>query len=151
MGINKKEKNMNLEDYIKFANENQVCSIATIDEDKPRVRAFRMWLADNTGFYFHTGATKNVSKQLKNNPNVEICMLSQNSQDRRTMRVSGKIKFLDDKDLRAKLLEDRPFLKGLCSGPEDQFLEIFHIYTGEAHFWTMENNLKESEIERVKF
>ena len=150
MDINK-EKKMNLEEYINFANENKVCSIATIDEDKPRVRGFLMWFADDTGFYFHTGATKNVSKQLKKNPNIEICMLSQNPQDKRMMRVSGKVKFLNDTVLRARLLEERPFLKGLCSGPEDEFLEIFQIYTGEAHFWTMENNLKESEIERVRF
>lgn len=142
---------MNLEDYIKFANDNQVCSIATIEEDKPRVRGFLMWFADETGFYFHTGATKNVSKQLKKNPNIEMCTIYQNPQGGKMMRVSGKVKFLNDISLRTRLLEERPFLKGLCSESEDQLLEIFQIYTGEAHFWTMENNLKESEIERVKF
>jgi uncharacterized pyridoxamine 5'-phosphate oxidase family protein len=142
---------MNLEDYIKFANENKICSIATIDDGKPRVRGFLMWFADETGFYFHTGATKNVSIQLKKNPNIEMCMLSQNPQDMKMLRVSGKVKFLHDIVLRTRLLEEVPFLKGLCSGPEDELLDVFQIYTGEAHFWTMENNLKESEIERVKF
>ena len=142
---------MNLEDYIKFANENKVCSIATIDGDQPRVRGFLMWFADKTGFYFHTGASKNVSKQLKKNQNIEICTISQTPQGGKIMRIAGKVKFLNDTTLRARLLEERPFLKGLCSGPEDELLEIFQIYTGEAHFWTMENNLKESEIERVKF
>ena len=142
---------MNLEEYIKFANENKVCSIATIDGDKPRVREFLMWFADETGFYFHTGTTKNVSKQLKNNPNIEICTTLQNPQGGKMMRVSGKVRFLNDKSLRARLLEERPFLNGLCSGPDDESLEIFQIYTGDAHFWTVENNLKESEIERVKF
>ena len=137
---------MNIEDYIKFANDNQVCSIATIDGDKPRVRGFKMWFADKTGFYFHTGASKNVSKQLKKNPNIEMCIIGL-----KMMRVSGKVKFLHDIELRKRLLEERPFLKGLCSGPEDEFLEIFQIYTGDIHFWTMENNLKESDIERVAF
>lgn len=141
---------MNLEDYIKFSNDIKVCSLATIDENKPRVRGFMMWYADNSGFYFHTGATKNVSKQLKKNPNIEVCFIGQGSPGK-MMRISGKARFLNDIALRAKLLEERPFLKGLCSGPEDELLEIFQIYTGEVHFWTMENNLKESEIERVEF
>jgi hypothetical protein len=30
-------------------------------------------------------------------------------------------------------------------------LAVFKIYTGEAHFWTMENNIREEHVERVKF
>lgn len=142
---------MNLEDCIKFANENKICSIATIDGDKPRVRGFLMWFADKTGFYFSTGATKNVSKQLKNNPNVEMCIISQSPQGGKMMRVSGKVRFLNDIALKTRLLEELPFLRGFCKGPEDEMLEVFQIYTGDAHFWTMENNLRESDIEKVKF
>lgn len=67
------------------------------------------------------------------------------------MRVAGEVEFVEDSELRSRLLEERPFLKAFVSGPDDQILQIFRIYTGEAHFWTMENNMRESEIERIAF
>jgi hypothetical protein len=46
---------------------------------------------------------------------------------------------------------ERPFLRAIASGPDDQVLQILRIYTGEAHFWTMDNNMRVSEIERIAF
>ncbi len=68
------------------------------------------------------------------------------------MRVAGKVKFLDDLKLKTRLLEERPFLKAIGIGsPDDPLLAVFKIYTGDVHFWTMENKMREAQIERVKF
>ncbi len=145
---------MNFKDCIKFANENPVCYLATIDDGQPRVRGFLLWFADETGFYFHTGATKSVCKQLKKNPNLEICFFAPAPPPNvgKMMRLAGKVRFLDDITLKTRLLEERPFLKAIGTGrPDDPLLVVFQIYTGEAHFWTMENNMRESETERIKF
>lgn len=145
---------MDLKDYIEFANKNPACYIATIDNDQPRVRGFLLWYADESGFYFHTGTTKNVFKQLRKNPKLEVCFIapSRDPAEMKMMRIAGKVKFIDDLKLKAKLLEERSFLKAMGTGkPEDPMLAVFKIYTGEAHFWKMENNLRESEIERIKF
>jgi uncharacterized pyridoxamine 5'-phosphate oxidase family protein len=140
---------MDLEECAKFANDNPVGYVATAEEDQPRVRAFLMWFADVSGFYFHSGAPKSVSKQLRRNPKTEVCFssLSRN----RTMRVAGTVEFLDDADLRARLLEERPFLKAIVKGPEDPALVIFRIPHGEIRFWTMEFNMREDEAPRVEF
>ncbi|MDD1744215.1 MAG: hypothetical protein LUQ20_00145 [Candidatus Methanoperedens sp.] len=62
------------------------------------------------------------------------------------------MKFLDDIALKARLMEERPFLKATGTGkPDEPLLAVFQIYTGEAHFRKMENNLRESEIEKVRF
>ena len=93
-------------------------------------------------------------KVLMKNPKLEVCFIapSPNQADVKTMRLSGKVKFMDDIALKARLLEERPFLKAIGTGkPDDPLLSVFRIYTGEAHFWKIENNLRESEIERVKF
>jgi uncharacterized pyridoxamine 5'-phosphate oxidase family protein len=130
---------MNYQDCIKFANENQVCYIATVDGAQPRVRGFLMWFADEDGFYFHTGATKEVCKQLKSNPKVEVCFYTpEDPQTAKMMRVAGEVEFLDDIALKTRLLEERPFLKAIVTGgPEDPLLVLFLVYNGEAHFWTM--------------
>ncbi len=145
---------MDLKDCIEFANKNPVCWLATADGDQPRVRGFLLWYADKKGFYFHTGTTKNVCQQLKKNPKLEVCFFAPapNQMEARMMRVAGKVKFLVDVALKARLMEERPFLKALGTGkPDDPVLSVFQIYTGEAHFWKMENNLRESEIEKVRF
>jgi pyridoxamine 5'-phosphate oxidase len=135
-----------MEKFIAFANENRVCFLATAENDQPRVRALGFWFADNTGFYFQTGDMKEFYKQLKKNPNTEVCFYKPGAGSGTMMRVSGKVEFLDDKKLREKCLMDRPFLKSLGITAESQKLILFRIAHGQAYFWTMENNLKPKEI-----
>ncbi len=140
---------MDFKDCIDFASENPVSYIATTEGDQPRVRAFMMWFADKSGFYFHTGASKNVYRQLKNNPRIEVCFITPKFE--KMMRVTGVVEFLDNPKLRARLLEERPFLKAFVKGPNDDLLTIFRIPAGEAWFWTMADNLKEAEVPRIRF
>jgi pyridoxamine 5'-phosphate oxidase len=144
---------MNFKDCLKFASENPVSFIASMEGEQPRVRAFLMWFADESGFYYHTGTAKNVYKQLKNNPNVEICFyhVGGDMMARNMMRVAGEVEFLDDANLRARLLEERPFLKALMKSSSDPVLAIFRIPKGEAWFWSMAENMRETEIPRIKF
>ena len=70
----------------------------------------------------------------------------------RMMRVSGKVEFLQDTLLEARLFKDRPWLNDLMkTAPDDARVAIFRIAHGEAYFWTMENNMREHEAPRLKF
>jgi uncharacterized pyridoxamine 5'-phosphate oxidase family protein len=145
---------MDFKDCIKFANENPLCFLATADGDQPRVRGFLMWFADEKGFYFHTGASKNVGKQLLKNQKVEVCFYAPEPPPSagRMMRVEGEIEVVNDIETRSRLLKDRPFLNDIVKGKVDNpLLILFRVYKGEAHFWTMENNMREEEIERIRF
>jgi len=144
---------VDLQEVIEFANQNPVCYVATTEGSQPRVRAFLMWFADKTGFYFHTGAPKRVYGQLVNNSKVEVCFFAPGPSPGtgKMLRVTGEIKFVGDPDLKKRLVDERPFLKAMGLGYKDPNLVVFSVYTGEAHFWTMENNMRESEIETVKF
>jgi pyridoxamine 5'-phosphate oxidase len=139
---------MDFNDCIKLANENKTCFLATMDGDQPRVRAIGMLYADDTGFYFNTESTKAVAKQLQKNQKVEVCFFAKGN----TLRVTGKIDFIDDIAIRTRFLNERGFLKGLgVKGPEDPLLMVFAIRKGEAFFWTMADNMKEASIPRIKF
>ncbi len=144
---------MDFKDCIEFANAVQGSFVATVDGDQPRVRGFLLWFADETGFYYHTGATKQVCQQLMKNPKIEVCLFAPDPAGAgKMMRIAGKVEFLDDIELKTRLLEERPFLKEIGSGtPDDPNLAVFRIAEGEAHFWTMEDNTKEAEIPRIKF
>ena len=141
---------MDFKDYVKFANEHPTCYLATAEGDQPRVRPLGMWFADETGFYFQSQSVKAMCKQIQKNPKVEICYFS--PADFKMMRVAGKAKMIEDMELRKKCYEERDVLKKMgVKGPEDPILAAFHVYTGEAYFWTGANSMKEAEIPRVKF
>ncbi len=143
---------MNFQDCVKFANENRVCYIATTEGNQPHVRPLGMWFADDKGFFFQTESVKSVYKQLKSNNKVELCFYAPGPDVGTVMRVIGKVDFINDLALKSKVLADRPFLKALgIQGPENPLLVIFRVYSGEAYFWTMADNMKETDIERIKF
>lgn len=100
---------MDFSECVKFANENPTTYIATMDADQPRVRAFAMWFADETGFYYHTATPKRVWQQLSKNPKVELCFYSPEGTGT-MMRVAGEVEFLDDATLKERLVKERPWL-----------------------------------------
>ena len=60
------------------------------------------------------------------------------------------LKDLED-SLKKRITEERGFLEDIVGKPIMHFFEVFRISTGEAHFWTLQDILKESELERIKF
>lgn len=137
---------MNIQDCIKFANENPICSLATVEKDQPRVRMIGFWFADETGFYFQTSTIKEFPNQLKENPKTEVCFYKHEGMIGTMLRISGEVEFLSDLSLREKALSDRPFLKSFGVTIDSPKLVLFRIAHGQAHFWTMENNLKPKEF-----
>ena len=144
---------MDLQNCISFANNNPVCYVATMDGDQPRVRALLMWFADENGFTFGGLSPKAFSKQLKRNPKVEICFYNNppELQGAKQMRVTGEVEFLDDEALINRIARERAFLEQLAGQSLEGLWEVFRVHTGEAHFWTMQDVLKEPELERIKF
>ncbi len=140
---------MNIHDCIKFANENPVCYLATADNDQPRVRALGFWFADETGFYFQTSTIKAFFNELKKNPKTEVCFYKQEGMTGTMLRISGSVEFINDEKMQEKVLNDRPFLKKFGITVGSPKLIIFRIANGEAHFWTMAENLKPKNI--IKF
>jgi uncharacterized pyridoxamine 5'-phosphate oxidase family protein len=140
---------MDFKDCIKFANETPVCYLATMDGNQPRVRALGFWFANDKGFYFQIGAMKDKYGQLQANRKVEACFWQPGEATGTMMRVAGEVEFLDDQELKKKVLEDRPFLKEFGMTFDHPGLIIFRITKGEAYFWTMKTNFEPKKF--IKF
>ena len=146
---------MDLQECITFANENKLCYLATVEDGQPRVRPMGLWFADERGFYFQSHAEKALGIQLKAHKKVEACFYNAKAGPGlgTVLRVSGEIEFLDDLEYKKRIFEDRAHIVesyGL-EGLEDPRLILFRIYKGEAFFWTMDYNLRESDIEKITF
>ena len=137
---------IDLNSCIDLTNNNNICYLATVEGDQPRVRALSFWFADESGFYFQTGAKKELVAQLKQNQKVEVCFFKSEGLAGKTLRISGLTEFLEDKSLKEKAINDRPYLKQFGLTADSPGLIIFRIAHGQAHFWTMESNLQPKEI-----
>ena len=132
-----------MQSILDFANQTKVCYLATVDGAQPRVRGFLMWFADVNGFYFHTGSTKSVCRQLKAAPRAEVCFFVTGAHPRegKMLRVAGRIEFVNDDKMKARLLDERPFLREETKKIQGVEVAIFRLVNGEAYFWTMADNL----------
>lgn len=134
-----------IQDIISFTQRNQLCYLATIHNNKPKVRAIGLWYADNTGIYFQTSGKKEIYQQLVNTPEVEACFYEHTDLIGKMLRISGKVEFINETSFKEKALKDRPFLRDLGFSSESTDLILFRIAKGNAHFWTMQNNFKPKE------
>ncbi len=135
---------MDLKDCIKFATDNPVCYLATADGDQPRVRTVYLWYADESGFYFVVMSGKEVTKQLQQNPKVEVCFFN-NAGDPpswKQMRVAGEMEFLEDEETLEKAYQNRSFLDRFVGFSVKPLVRPCRIATGEAQFWTLAETVK---------
>lgn len=135
---------MKKEQIFEAMRNNPVFHLATIDGDQPRCRAMLLYNADENGITFHTGAMKDVYKQISLNPSVELCFYDIGSNVQ--VRVSGKLEEIEDNALKDQICDhpSRAFLKPWKeSGPLADFYSTFKVFClkdGKATTWTMETN-----------
>lgn len=140
---------MKRNDIIKFANDHPVCFMATVENDKPHVRIMKLWYADHSGFYFETLSPKSLSKQLHKNHQVEVCFYNNplNVTDGREMRISGKIEFVTDAAIINKAKKAREYFDDMLGQNVDDYIEVFKLEHGEAHFWDLKTDILKESVE----
>ena len=93
-----------LEKITAFLKEVKTYYLATADGDQPRVRPFGTAHIFEDKLYIQTGKSKDVSKQIHANPNVEICAFDGND----WLRICGKLVEDDRIEARQSMLDDYP-------------------------------------------
>lgn len=101
--------------------------IATIDGDKPRVRPFGTVVIFEGKLYIQTSKLKNVSKQIQENPNVELCAFNGD----KWIRVSGKLVRDDRIEAKRYMLDKHPSLKSVYSAEDDK-TEVLYFENATA-------------------
>ena len=137
---------MDIDECIKFAVENPICFIATMDGNQARVRGFQLWRADKTGLYYSTAAGKDIVKQLMANPSVEVCFFDPKSKEMKQIRITGNAQFVNDLEMKKQLIEARPFLKKAGITPESQALIIIRIVMSTAVMWTFSEAMAPKKV-----
>jgi uncharacterized pyridoxamine 5'-phosphate oxidase family protein len=131
---------MTKEEILEFITKNPAFSLATAEGNQPRVRTIMLYRADKDGIIFCTGRDKDVFRQLRSNPAVEMCFFNPN--DGRQVRIEGTVEMLDDLELKMQVVEKFTFLKPLVESRGYEILIPFCLENGKATVWTMETNFE---------
>jgi len=96
--------------------------IATVEADKPKLRPFGTIDIFDGNLTIQTGKRKDVSKQIHNNPNIEICAFDGNS----WIRLAAKSIEEENIDAQVQMLDNYPSLKGMYQAGDGNN-EIFKL------------------------
>ncbi len=121
---------------LKFLQDAKTFYIATVEDDKPRVRPFGLVVEHEGKLWFGTANTKAVYRQLQSNPFVEI---SATLPSMEWIRLSGKAVFERNTVVKRKAFELLPMLAKIYKGPEDPVFEMFRLDDAEVSFWSTGN------------
>ena len=88
--------------------------LATVEGDQPRVRPFGTVDIFENKLYIQTGKIKNVSRQMKLNPKIEICAMS----DNKWIRVEALAIEDDRTEARQHMLDAYPSLKKMYAASD---------------------------------
>lgn len=116
-----------MKEVYEFLKDCGVYYLATVDKDKPRVRPFGTISIFEDHLYIQTGKVKNVSKQIEENPYVELCAFK----DGRWIRVSGKLVEDDRYEAKLDMLDKNPELKAMYSADDDN-TQVLYFESGIA-------------------
>jgi uncharacterized pyridoxamine 5'-phosphate oxidase family protein len=110
-----------------FLKKSETYYIATIDGNKPRVRPFGTVNTFEGKLYIQTGKVKDVSKQIKANPNVEICA----STDDKWLRISAVAVEDDRVEAKQAMLDAYPQLQAVYKADDDN-TQVFYLKDATA-------------------
>jgi uncharacterized pyridoxamine 5'-phosphate oxidase family protein len=108
--------------------------LATVENGKPRVRAWSHLKMAGDTLYFGTDNQRAVFQQLKETPYAEYIVM--NPQTYATVRFFGEVVFVDDVNLKKKAIESNPMLKNMYSGEREKEFEMFYIPGPELNWFS---------------
>ena len=120
-----------MEEVYEFLKKCGTFYLATVEGDKPRVRPFGVVNIFEGKLYIQTGKKKKVSKQMQENPNVEICGFI----DGKWIRLDGKVVRDDRREAKESMLEANPILKNMYSADDDN-TEVLYFEKAKATFYS---------------
>ena len=115
---------------LEYLKVNPVFHIATVEGTKARVRPFGFSMGRNGALYFCTNKTKDVYKQLSQNPEIEI---SDMGKDGTWLRIRGRIAFDETREAKVQAFgESANLIKVYPKAADDETFVTFYFTEAAA-------------------
>ena len=112
-----------------FLKQAQTYYLATVEGDQPRVRPFGTIDLFEGKLYIQTGKSKEVSKQIRANPKVELCAFMEG----KWLRLAGILVRDERVEAKKHMLDQYPELQAMYSA-EDENTEVLYFENATATF-----------------
>ena len=119
---------MDKSEILAFITKNPNGFLATADGNKPHVRPFGTFRADENGIIYFTQAPKDVCKQMVENPQIEVCYWANGVQ----IRVAGKVTHVEDMALKQAIAAKFGFVKVEVEQNGWDYLRVFNLKNAKA-------------------
>lgn len=98
-----------MEKALNFLKNHKNAAFATVEGGRPKIRTFQIMKQEGADLYFVTGYQKEVYRQLRSNPAVEILVMDGNE----FVRVAGDAVFDVDDETAREIYATTPVLQRL--------------------------------------
>jgi len=112
-------------DFTSKLQENPMGVMATQDGACSKTRMFQFLFAENEKVFFCTNSEKSVYQQIINNDNVSFC--THGNDYTSSIAISGKAIFIDDKNIKEKVLAENPMIQNIYQSADNPIFKIFYI------------------------
>ena len=113
---------MNMNEVCEFLKKCGTYYLATVEGDQPRVRPFGTIDVFDGNLMIQTGKVKDVSRQMKANPKVEISGMA----DGKWIRLTAKVVLDERVEAQEHMLQAYPSLRAMYQ-PGDGNTEVFYL------------------------
>jgi uncharacterized pyridoxamine 5'-phosphate oxidase family protein len=120
-----------MEKVLEFLKKCGTYYLATVEGDQPRVRPFGTVNVFDGKLYIQTGKVKDVSKQMKANPKVEISGMDGGE----WIRVTGEAVLDENIEAQKSMLDAYPSLQDRYQ-PGDGNTEVFYLKNATATIYS---------------
>ena len=131
-------------DFSNFLKENLNGIFTTVENGKPKSRAFQFLFSEGKKVYFCTENNKAVYRQIKENPNVSFC--SHKADFSYVLSISGKVTFVNDISLKARALNEYPALREIFKTLDNPIFELFYVDVEEVNTFDFINGSKKEKL-----
>ena len=126
-----------MQEVYDFLKECKTYYLATVEGDQPRVRPFGTVDIFEGKLYIQTGKVKEVSKQMRANPKIEICAFN----GKEWLRVSATAVEDDRFEAKDHMLDGYPNLRASYD-PADDNTQVLYLKDATAVFTSFETGTK---------
>ncbi len=118
-----------MNEVVKFLQENPIQYLATVGRDgKAKCRPFMFCFEQDGKLWFCTNNTKDVYKDIQNNPFIEV---SVSSPAYAWIRLNGKVVFENNMAVKEDCMNN-PIVKGQYQTADNPIFEVFYLEDAHA-------------------
>jgi len=110
-----------MKEVYEFLKETKTYYLATVDNNKPKVRPFGTVNIFEDKLYIQTGKSKDVYKQIETNNNAEICAFLNG----KWIRLEGKLIADDRVEAKKSMLDNYPELRGMYNENDGNTIVLY--------------------------